>query len=196
MKRILANRIGITGSPATGKKSVAIELSKITGLEPFSINDYAISKKLGHLRNGEYEIDVKRLKGIETTGKIIYGHLLPYVVSSSEIDFVAVLRCSPVELRKRYERRGYGEKKIQDNLESEVLGLLSFKSLERYGKPKVGEFDTSRASPKTIANLVLETVKGNIPRRFGDFDWLRTAKSAASLLRILSPNEGLVRGKG
>jgi adenylate kinase len=187
MKKISSNRIGITGSPATGKRSVATELSKITALEPFSINDYAISHELGCRRDEEYELDVRRLRGIETSGRVIYGHLLPYVVSRADIDFVAVLRCSPIELRKRYERRGYGEKKIRANIEAEVLGLVSYLCLKKYGKLKVGEFDTSKASPKRIAHSVLETVKGNIPRRFGEFDWLRSAKSAHSLLRILSP---------
>jgi adenylate kinase len=192
----VAYRVGITGSPATGKRSVAVELSKITGLEPFSINDYALSNRLGKWRRGDFEVDVSRLGGIETSGRIVYGHLLPYVVSNAEIDFVAVLRCSPLVLRDRYVERGYTNEKIRENLEAEILGVISYKTLEVYGNRKVGEFDTSKASPRRVAHLLLETIKGNISKSYGEHDWLRSAKSAASLLRILSSPERSVRGKG
>ena len=43
---------------------------------------------------------------------IIVGHLAPYVVDPSLVDFTIILRRSPYELKKIYETRSYSKKKF------------------------------------------------------------------------------------
>ncbi len=82
-------RIGITGSPGTGKKSIGRALSVMTHLEFISINEYAIKNKFAIKIGTEYVIDTQRLRGkIDTRGKIISGHLLPFVVPNDDLDLV------------------------------------------------------------------------------------------------------------
>jgi adenylate kinase len=116
----------------------------------------------------------------------VIGHLLPYVVKDYQLDSVAVLRCSPSELQRRYSRRRYSSSKIAENLEAEALGLVSANCAEVYPAWKIAEFDTSRVKlPRTIAKRILYTITGKIPSKFGEIDWLSRAKTPASLERLL-----------
>lgn len=188
-KEIRHLRVGLTGSPATGKKSVGVCLAKLTGLDFVSLNDIAVKAKLGRRSKGEFLVDVEKLRAseIDTRGKIISGHLLPYVIPRENLDFVAILRCSPQVLRKRYLSRGYSSAKIEENLEAELLDIISFKCLEAYGGRKVAEFDTTRSkNPETIARLIMDTLLGKMPRRYGEALWsLSASKSPRSLRAAL-----------
>ncbi len=181
-------RIGLTGSPGTGKKTVGAELSKITGLEPVSLNDFAIRNRIGKWSHGEFVVDIERLgkERLDTRGKIIYGHLLPYVIPSHSLDFVAILRCSPKVLRRRYISRGYSSSKMEENIEAELLDIISFKCLESYRKEKVAEFDTTRSRlPHNVARKVLDTIRGQIPARYGIVSWTRDASRSSKNLRTM-----------
>jgi adenylate kinase len=172
-----AKRIGITGSPGTGKKSVAKELSKLLGYEVISLNKLAIRKKLGRWErragNREFEVDLAKLRKekINTEKGIIVGHLLPYVVKGKSLDFVAVLRCSPNVLRKRYRSRHYDKPKTEENLLAETLDIISFDALRVFGKDRVAEFDSTRSSPRSLAKAIVETIFGKRRRGYGKVAW-------------------------
>ncbi|MGI0090162.1 MAG: adenylate kinase family protein [Nitrososphaerales archaeon] len=187
--KIFPNSIGITGSPATGKKTIGHELSNITGLEFLSLNDFAIVNRLGTQSQGDREfiVDIPRLRKqimAITKGKIVSGHLLPYVVPGSKLDFVAVLRCSPAVLCKRYMKRNYPPNKLRENLEAEMIGVIAGESLRVYGKQKLAEFDTTRTkNPQTIAKRILHAISEKGGRSFGYIDWL-TSSTPAMLERM------------
>ena len=182
-------RIGITGSPGTGKKKVARALSRLTGLKVISLNRIAISSRSGKEIKGEFTVDIQSLRHLKivTNGRIIVGHLLPLVISASALDFVAILRCSPSVLRKRYLARGYTELKIRENIEAELLDLVSYSALKKYGRRKVSEFDTSRSkNPNFVARQILRTIEGKRPKLYGIAKWSeRASHSERSLLRIM-----------
>jgi adenylate kinase len=170
-------RVGLTGSPGTGKKTVGRILSKFSGLEFVSINDFAIENEFAKHLGIEYVVDTRKLKGkIKTKDRIIAGHLLPYVVPNKDLDRVFVLRCSPRKLRERYLERGYPEEKIVENLEGEFIGLISSECAKIYTLNKIAEFDTTRVKPETVARRALDVVKGKATPTFGTIDWI--AKSA------------------
>lgn len=187
-KEISFLRIGITGSPATGKKTVGMELARLAGLEFVSLNDLAIEEKCGREVDGEFIVDIQKLrsKKIETSGRVISGHLLHNIIPSSKLDFVAILRCSPQVLKKRYAVRGYSEQKIEENVCAELLDLISYETLKAYGREKVSEFDTTRfRNPESVARLILETVCGKRSRLYGRTRWSEKAsKSPESFLNM------------
>ncbi len=171
-------RIGVTGSPGTGKKAVGVELAKLLGFRILSINQFAIDNKIGRWTSypgGEKEflVDVKRFRRmrIETENCVVLGHLLPYALKEKDLDFVAVLRCQPGILKKRYLGRGYSSSKIGENLTAEALDIISFEALKVFGKQNIAEFDTSRSSPASAAKLIVDTIKGKRRRRFGICAW-------------------------
>lgn len=186
ISRAIPNRIGITGSPATGKKSVGLELANITGRTFVSINEYAIRHGFGRWIGAEFEVNTGRLYGrIDTTNKIVCGHLLSDVVPKDRLDLVIVLRCSPLVLRKRYKKRGYNKVKTIWNLEAELIGDISSNALKVYGIHKLAEIDMTRIrNPRTAAKRIIDIANGMKPRLFGKVDWLSHIHSAGELNRI------------
>ena len=175
--------IGVTGSPGTGKKTVGLALAHMTGLEFLSINDFAIAHKYGFWRRSEFIVDLRKTRdSINTEGKIVCGHLLPFLIPKSRVDFVAVLRCSPRELARRYLSRKYSKQKSRENLEAELIGVVAAKAALVYGLEKTAEFDTSRTKPGSVAKKILETMTGGRKRHFGEIDWMA---SRASFRRFL-----------
>jgi adenylate kinase len=188
-KRFNQLKIGITGSPGTGKKTVARALSHLTGLKVISLNRLAISTKSGKRFDSEFLVNIRELRQqrIPSGGKIIVGHLLPLVIPKSAVDFVAVLRCSPGVLRRRYMVRDYSEEKIKANIQAEVLDLVSYSALRKFGRKKVSEFDTTRSkNPSTLARQILETIQGKRPKLYSVAKWSeRASKSDKILLRMM-----------
>jgi len=101
---------GITGTPGTGKKSIAPLVANILGIPHFSLNN--IASDLGLI--DEEEVDTSLLA--EEIRKIndkamLYGHLLPLVLKKMDVIHVIVLRCEPSILKERLYSRGYEKKK-------------------------------------------------------------------------------------
>jgi adenylate kinase len=96
---------------------------------------------------------------------ILEGHFSHYFADES-----VVLRLAPSELKKRLEARGYPERKIQENLESEALDVILIEAVEFCGR--VSEIDTTGRSPREVADLVLRAIRKEIDLRPGQVDWL------------------------
>lgn len=176
--------IGITGSPGTGKKAVGKKLAKLAGLRFISLNGLAQKQKTGFFDGSEFLVNTEELrkKKIDTKGAVLVGHLLPYVIPTYNLDFVAILRCSPAVLQRRYTKRGYSRQKISDNLQAEMLDLVSFEALRAYGRYKISEFDTTRKKTETIASEIIQTLKGNLSPRYGEHRQLNTLGNLSRIL--------------
>ncbi|MDG6902199.1 MAG: adenylate kinase family protein [Nitrososphaerota archaeon] len=180
--------IGITGTPGTGKKSVAPFLARSLGVPCVGLNDLA--RTAGLVRRGQ-EVDaalLKRQVSARVTGPaVVYGHLLPHSVVKSSVDWVGVLRCEPAVLKARLESRGYAEAKALENVRAELIGLVSDEAFRAFGREKTVEVDTTATSPEEAAEALLLSAK----RRGADrsrIDWMRGYDSAAKL-RSLLPSE-------
>ncbi len=184
------NRIGVTGTPATGKKTLAKALSKVTGYRVININKVCLLQGVVVGRD-VYGIiaDTNKLKKIISNlilseNFILVGHLLPHVVSSKQLDLVIVLRCNPYILEERLKRRGYPEKKVLMNVGSEILGTCYFEALKKFGLEKIHVIDTSKKSVKEVLNDALEAL--NKVRRFDglSIDWLQLVSERGDLRRF------------
>lgn len=151
-------RIIITGSPGTGKSLIARALSKRLGLELVDLKKIARSHRLV---GKNHEVDVKKLAAAlrplsKKRDYIVEGHLacefrLP-------ADFIFVLRTSPNTLRKRLSKRGYGKKKIDENLMAEMLDYCLQRATREYGKTPL-ELDTTRRSVSECAGEIEKAIK-------------------------------------
>ena len=111
--------IGVIGTPGCGKTTLCEEL----GLPTISVRDFADEHGcLGEIESdGAAEIDVGKLAKLWVSPSeltLVDGHLAHHL----PVDALVVVRCNPQELKKRLEARGYPERKIQDNIEVEMLG--------------------------------------------------------------------------
>ncbi|MBT3298032.1 AAA family ATPase [archaeon] len=131
MKR--AKLIIITGTPGTGKTTVAKLLCDRLGYEQIDWHDLLKQNKklsLGYDRSSKcYDLNIKILRKVideilkNNPLKIFVfdthiSHLLPKKI----IDLAIVMKCSNLKkLRERLEGRKYGKKKIEENLQCEIF---------------------------------------------------------------------------
>jgi adenylate kinase len=122
----------------------------------------------------------------EYSNTIIVGHLAPYVIDPVLVDFVAVLRRCPSELKKIYEIRSYSENKIHDNLISEILGIISFDFLEKFNKTDITELEINEnVLPSISAQKIIKMYKNKHLREFGKIDWLPIVQNDPQMLKLL-----------
>ena len=184
----MRNYVGITGTPGTGKKTLAPLVASRIGLPYVSLYDQAVASGLIKQGDADAEVDASALGRFlikKVSGPaLIYGHLLPYVLRGREIGKVAVLRCEPKTLKRRLLARGYEIEKVVENVEAELIGVLSADSIAAFGNKKAAEFDTTKAIPTMTATTISEFLKGN--REPGPrIDWTYRYGSAAKIRSLL-----------
>ncbi len=168
-------RVAITGTPATGKTSVAQQLADSTIL---TVRDLA--NEHGCVDNFESSdqltiIDVNRLSDLlknswtnsPDSNVFIEGHLSHHL----PVDAIVILRCRPTVLETRMSSRGWPDRKIRDNFEWELMGgpwsEISNKILP------VIEIDSTIAGPEQIADEIHEWIaSGFEPTNHNTIDWM------------------------
>src|SRR5918992_3958983 len=170
-------RIGITGNPGVGKHTVTNLLSKkIKNSKIIDINKLIISNQTFTIET--FEADLKKTRSfllkelINDDNVIIVGHLLPYLLKRNELDFIAILRRSPYSLIKVYKKRKYSNKKIQENIICEILGICFYDTLKIFGKKKISEIDTTYDDPEESVKKIIYNYDYKSKRQIGLVDWL------------------------
>ena len=158
--------IVITGTPCTGKSTVSERLAKaVRNCELIKANELLKEKKLysGRTKDGELiarmgplraEI-LKRVKGSKADLVIVEGHLL------CDMDMpgatAIVIREHLRTLLKRMRKRGYGNRKIEDNIVSEAIDYCGVNAAENY--MSVYEVMGGSAAVKDILGIIKGTRK-------------------------------------
>ena len=183
--------IFISGTPCTGKTTVAIELNDYLSDNGFNsklikINDFAIENDLvlGEDSDKFYKvIDIDKLNdclngeinnflSTDTNGSIkvliVEGHLSHLCEGA---DKMIVLRLNPDILQIRLEERNYTESKIQENLEAEALAVCSAEAYDIYGE-KTNEIDASDKSVDEIRDLIIDIASDKLESPVGSIDFM------------------------
>ena len=176
--------IVITGNPGVGKHTIAKEIERTWKIsELIDINKTAIDAGLVEQGQDALDVDVNKLKKhlepivsdipklhwMGRTGLIV-GHLAPYVLNAKSCHPCIVLRKNPYKLLDIYKKRGYTEKKMKDNLGSEILGIITNDAIKNFGQEKTFQVDTTDHTPKELAVRIHDIFYG---KDNGDnIDWL------------------------
>jgi len=189
-------KIIVSGTPGVGKHTISLELSKLlNGFPILDINKVILTGNLFiYSSEFETEIDVTKiynslkllLSTKEYVNAIIVGHLAPYVLDPLLIDFVVILRRNPFELKRIYEKRAYSEKKISDNLISEILGIISYDFLKKFNKKNIIELEIiENVLPSVYAQKIIDMYNNKNLREFGMIDWLSVAQTNPQMFKFL-----------
>ncbi len=166
--------VAITGTPGTGKTSVAVEI-RSRGYEVVDlsrhIREHGLLGELDEARD-THEVDLDLLNDSleeyrEKEGVVFMeGHLSHFMDCRS----IVVLRCHPDVLAERLRARGYSEEKVRENVQSEVLDVILCEATD--SDIPVHEVDCSSASVEETADEILSIAsgeaEGNPP---GSVDW-------------------------
>jgi adenylate kinase len=172
----------ISGTPGTGKTTLAMELAKSINYMFIDMGELATSQhiyvKVDAKRNTKIIDERKLAKRLEkeiiaNRGKVVASGHYAEILNPRLVERVIVLRTRPDELRRRLSQRGWSPEKIQENLEAEILGVCSSNVLRRYGKERIHEIDTTKLSPNDTLRIALDIIKSKDEiYAVGSINWL------------------------
>jgi len=174
--------VALTGTPGTGKSSVARRLAP----DVRSIEVGALASRCGAARRGTggLEVDLGRLRsalrhpsawgGVD----LVVGHLAHLL----PVRDVIVLRCHPEALARRLRRSGRGNAgDRRENYVAEALDVILLEAIQP--NRRVWEVDTTGRSLAQVARSVRWRLRRRDRSSYGRIDWLADSRVTAHLLR-------------
>jgi adenylate kinase len=179
--------VALTGTPGTGK-STASNLLRDEGYVVLDLNEIAQNNdffiSFDSARN-THEVDLVKLnkflgeflinnldKKDKTKNRdpvILDGHIAHFL---DGLDIVVVLRCHPKVLQQRLGKKNWSKAKVRENLEAEVLDVITIEVVERFKEDKIFEVDTTNDTPTEVINKIKKILKGETKEfRPGNIDW-------------------------
>jgi adenylate kinase len=149
----------VTGSPGTGKTTLAKNLAKILGYSVLNEKDFALQNKIGTF-NEENELEIplsafeKKANGFlsKNNNSIIEGHVVCEM--KLKVDKVILLHVNPEILELRLESRNYSPEKIMDNVFVEGIDYCKKHVFRNYSKEKIIEIDSKRTPRETVEAVI------------------------------------------
>ncbi len=175
--------IAISGTPGTGKTSVAHKLAKKVGAEiVIDLSKLAIEKGFyidydrerntyivdeDSIRSHIYEICRDEDKII-----VVHGHFSE-IVPEELLEKLFILRLDPVKLIERLAKRCWSKEKILENIESEILGICTYNAInEIKNKNIICEIDISDLDIDSIVNKMINLLKSKNHNCTKQIDWI------------------------
>jgi len=143
-------RVIVTGSAGTGKTTVAKALAKKFKLKYMDVNKIIKENKLVEGYDKELDtklVDVNKLvkvliKIIKRNKNIVIDSHLSHYLPKKYVDWCVVVKCNLKILKKRLKKRGYSERKIRENLDSEIFNVCLNEAREK--KHNIIVIDTTK----------------------------------------------------
>ncbi len=156
--------IVVTGTPGTGKSTIAKKLSLLLGYAYLNGSELVKTAKLAEKYDKRRKTDVVdtslfthavlKVRDFEakrgSKGLIVDSHLSHFLPPKA-VSACIVLTCSLPELERRLAKRGYGMAKIRENLDAEIFDTILVEATE--SGHKVIKIDATKITEKAIKTL-------------------------------------------
>ena len=172
--------VALTGTPGTGKTSVSKILQK-NGFEVVDLNKLACEKDFLIGTDKKRDSKIVNVDKINSYIKknydkveivIVEGHLSHLL---RVVDKVIILRCRPKQLEKHLMKRRWRKKKINENVEAEILDVILCEAVDIHGEKNIFEIDVTGKSINVVASLIIKLIKDKFKYvekyKIGRIDW-------------------------
>lgn len=172
--------IALTGTPGTGKTSVA-EVLKNKGFEIVDLNKVACDNNFiigKDIKRDSNIVDIEKINKYileNYSGKdivFIEGHLSHLL---KNVEKIVILRCHPKFLKKNLSKKKWNEDKIKENIEAEILDIILCEALEIHIKKDIFEINISDKTIEQITDSIIEIINNNFKSmkkyKIGNVDW-------------------------
>ena len=180
--------IVITGNPGVGKHTITHKIAERLDLSIIDINEIAKNAGLFEKTENTNDVDTEKLgkilEDIISEKNIIVGHLAPYVLDKNQVKIMIVLRRNPYDLISVYKERKYTDQKIKENTGSEILGIIAYDSIKKFGKKKCYQIDTTSKTVPKITKTVMNIIEGKFES--DTIDWLTLISNKNDLKKFFS----------
>lgn len=137
--------ICVTGTPGTGKTTIAKKLAKKLDFYYLDVNESIKKHKLSESYDKKRRtkiVDInklnkfliketKNIKKLNKFGGIIIDSHLSHYLPRKYADFCIVTKCGINELNRRLKKKKFHKGKIQENLQAEIFDICYNEAIER-----------------------------------------------------------------
>ncbi len=164
-------RVALTGTPGTGKSSVAERVADLLDVDVTHLNEEIREEGLYTGRDEERDTLIADLDAVTDHLGDWGGLLDSHLAHRFDADAVIVLRCAPEELTERLERRGESTETAAENAESEALDIILSEAVRSHGEEHVYEIDTTGRSVAAVTDDVVDVLRGEREPAAGTVDF-------------------------
>lgn len=164
-------RVALTGTPGTGKTTVADRTSTDLTIVPLT----AVVRDAGLVTGRDADrdtlvadIDALREHFAGQDDVLFESHLAHHL----PVDRVIVLRCHPEVLERRLGARDWPVDKITENAEAEALDVILAEAVETHTRDRIYEIDTTDRTPDQVARTVEAVIAGDREPSAGAVDFV------------------------
>jgi adenylate kinase len=162
-------RIAVTGTPGTGKTTATGRLT--SELPVFHLNEVVREEGLSDGEDPDRGSLVADLEALRSWAAGREGVFESHLAHHLDADRVVVLRCRPETVERRLRERGEPAETAVENAEAEALDVILAEAVDRHGRDRVYEIDTTDRSPAEVADAVDAVRRGEREPAAGEVDF-------------------------
>lgn len=157
----------VTGTPGTGKTTLAKALAKMLKIKYLDVNkvikEYKLREEYERKRQ-TYIVDEKKLSKIlikiskEEKNLIIDSHL-SHFIPRKHVDICIVTKTDLKVLKKRLEKRKYGQSKVKENMDAEIFEICHTEAQDQ--GHNIILIDTTKNSINKCLSLLKDEINEN-----------------------------------
>ncbi len=173
--------VALTGTPGTGKTSVARALRP--QYRSVEVAELALRTSTGRAIPAGVEVDLDRLASLVRRRPVVAGFdlVVGHVAHLLPLRDVVLLRCHPTELARRLAKSGRGSaRERRENAMAEAVDVVLVEAI-RPGR-RIWEIDTTGLGVREVAREVARRLRRRGPSAYGTVRWLEDPTLTDGLL--------------